>query len=219
MSPLQRTILDRELNELLEDISKLFSMTDQALANAMLALQKQDVPMAQEVVAGDERVNDLRYQIEFECLRILATQQPRAGDLRLTVASTHIANELERIADHAVGIAEVVIDLGSEEMLSNLHNALKMEKHARYMLQLAVRSFLDRDPEVAEGILRREQKLDRHYNELVALMLTQLQDNAYIRQATDLLWVGRHLQRVGDRATNIAERVIFTVTGKFVEIA
>lgn len=219
MTQLQRTVLDRELNQVLEDISKLYSMTDQGLNDAILALQQQDSALARAVTMADEGVNALRFQIESECLRILATQQPRAGDLRLTVAATHIANELERIGDHAAGIATIVERMDLEEPLANLHNIPKMEKHARNMMQQAVQAFLDHDKDAAEGITKREIKLDRHYNELLKTVLLEMQDITYIERANYLLWVGRHLERIGDRATNIAERVIFMVTGQFVEIA
>jgi len=218
MSRLQRTILDRELGEVLEDISKLYSMADQALGEALQALQSHDVAKAREIVQGDELLNQLRFQIESDCLRILATQQPRAGDLRFTVAAMHIAGELERIGDHVASIAGITERLVEEEATLMVYNVPKMVKHARRMMSRAIQSFMDHDAEAARKITRREEKLDHHYNELLGTVFSQMQDSAYVERSTFLLWIGRHLERIGDRATNIAERVVFMVTGEFIEI-
>lgn len=214
-----RSVLDRELNELRDKTQQLASMVDSALDKAMTALQTRNITLAQEVIANDEHVNALRFDIEKECLRVLATQQPAARDLRLVVATTHIAGELERIGDHACSIARVIELLEVEQPISTLHKLPKMAKRARTMVESSIHAFLAQDAEQAYALAKREDKLDRNYDELFHEMLLEMRDDEYIERANYLLWIGRHLERVGDRSTNIAERVIFMLTGEFVEIA
>jgi phosphate transport system protein len=190
-----------------------------ALDQAMESLYARDLELAQQVIANDREVNALRYLIEEECLRTLATQQPAAIDLRTVVATTHIAGELERIGDHATSIADVVERMEEEEQVASWHKLPKMAKHARRMVQQSVRAFVEHDDDMAFQIMRREEKMDKHYDRLFHEMLREMRDEAYVQRATFLLWVGRHLERAGDRATNISERVIFLATGRFVEIA
>lgn len=218
MSYPSRSLLDREITSVSDKIQQLASMVITATDKAMAALHERDVEAAGEVIEEDARVNALRYEIEEECVRVLATQQPAATDLRTIVAATHLAGELERIGDHATSIAYVVQRMQGEEPIDSLHKLPKMAKHARRMVEDSVEAFINRDTEMAYSITKREDKLDKHYDTLFNETIREMEDDAYIERATFLLWVGRHLERIGDRATNIAERVIFLTEGKFIEI-
>lgn len=213
-----RHTLDQELAILNENIMKLSSLADEAILLAMRALYEKDINLAQQVVQGDETINLLRYEIEEECFRILATQQPMAIDLRTVIAATHLAVELERIGDHAAGIARLVERLG-EEHFDSFHKLPKMTDRSREMVQTAVEAFVKRDIELAQSLFKRDDKLDKHYSKVVRETISEMQDEAYIQRGTYLLWVGHNLERIGDRATNIAERVIFMQTGQFIENA
>lgn len=213
-----RSLLDRDLAGLTDKTQQLSSMVLEALDLAMQSLHTRDLQLARDIIDQDKHVNDLRYQIEEDCLRTLATQQPAASDLRLIVATTHIAVELERIGDHASSIADVVERMAEEDQILSLHKLPKMAKHARRMVQKSIDAFLARDAEMAMTVTRREEKIDKHYDQLFHETLSEMQSENYIQRATFLLWVGRHLERVGDRAINIAERVIFMVKGEFIEI-
>lgn len=212
-----RTVLDRMLNNMRSNILRLTSMVDTAIEQAMLALSTRDAPLAQSIIANDKQINDLRYEIEEEAFRILATQQPTAGDLRAIIAAIHLAVELERIGDHAAGIARLVARLEGEENIDTLHKLPKMAKRARKMIQEAIQAYLDRDAERAKALFKRDAKIDNLYNKLFTETLAEMRDENYVRRATFLLWAGHNLERMGDRATNIAERVIFMVTGQFTE--
>ena len=212
-----RATLDRELADLRADIVRLSSMTDAAVERAMEALYARDAELAAQVVQEDTSINDLRFQVEEKCLLVLATQQPVAGDLRLIVTTIHVATELERIADHAAGIARLVGRLENEPEIDTLHKLPKMAKRARKMLAESVAAFIERDAELAQSMVRRDDKLDKHYRRLFTETLEEMRDDDYIRRATYLLWVGHDLERIGDRTTNIAERVVFMTTGEFVE--
>jgi phosphate transport system protein len=213
-----RSLLDRDLAGLMDRTQQLSSMVLEALDRSMQALHTRDVQLARNVIDHDRDVNALRYQIEEECLRTLATQQPAASDLRLIIATTHIAVELERMGDHAASIADVVERMAEEDQILSLHKLPKMAKHANRMVKKSIDAFLLRDAEMALTVTRREEKIDKHYDALFHETLGEMQSEDYIQRATFLLWVGRHLERVGDRATNIAERVVFMVRGEFIEL-
>jgi phosphate transport system protein len=214
-----RPLLDRDLIALNDKTQQLASMVVTALDRSMEALYERNVELARQVIADDQRVNELRYEIEEDCLRTIATQQPAATDLRTIIAATHIAGELERIGDHATSIARVVERVWDQEPFESLVKLPKMAKHAILMVEASVEAFLQHDASMAEEIERRENKMDQHYETLFDEVILEMRDDAYIERGTFLLWVGRHLERVGDRATNIAERVIFLTTGKFIEIS
>lgn len=214
----RRSILDKELLKLKSDIMQMNSMVDEAIDQAMTALNNRDIPQATGVIERDAQINRLRFDIEQDCLRILATQFPVATDLRMVIAAIHIAVELERIADHAAGIARLVARMADEEDIDTLHKLPKMAKRARDMVREGVEAYMQQDPERAWKMIGRDDKIDRQYNKLFRSSLEEMRDEAYLRRATFLLWVGHNLERIGDRATNIAERVIFTCTGELIEI-
>jgi phosphate transport system protein len=212
-----RSILDKDLNKLRDSILQMTSLVDSAIEQAMVALDSRDTSLAQSVINNDEQVNHLRYEIEESSLRVLATQQPMASDLRIVIAVIHLAVELERIGDHASGIARLVARMESEDEIDTLHKLPKMAKRARQMLTNCIDAFINQDAEMAKAMIGRDDKIDRQYNKLFRETLEEMRDDEYIRRATFLLWVGHNLERIGDRTTNIAERVIFMTTGEFVE--
>ena len=183
----------------------------------MIALDTRNVALAQEVVATDESINQLRFKIEEEALLILATQQPMAKDLRSVIAGIHFAVELERIGDHAAGIARLVERLEGEASLDTLYKLPKMAKRAREMVQTSVQAYVEENADLANTVMSRDDKIDKQYRKLSQNALEQMQNPEYIRRANFLLWIGHNLERIGDRALNLAERVIFMITGEFVE--
>lgn len=212
-----RTILDQELSQLKENIIRLGSAAGESIDQAMAALQSRDVALAQQVILHDEAINQMRFEVEEQALLILATQAPAASDLRAVIAAIHLAVELERIGDHAAGIARLVERMEDEEEIDTLHKLPQMAKRAREMVQQGMNAFIQHDAELAINMIKRDDKIDRQYGKLFRGVLEEMKDDTYIRRATFLLWVGHNLERIGDRATNIAERVIFMCTGEFVE--
>lgn len=212
-----RSLLDKELNNVKTNVLRMASLVDTAIGDAMLALNQRNIPLAQQVIVGDDAVNRLRYSIEEECLTILATQAPAARDLRTVIAAIHIAVELERMGDHAAGIARLVTRLEGESEIESLYKLPKMEKQARKMLQTSIDAYVHNNDAEARNLVKRDDKLDKQYRKLYQESTLAMQDSDYIRRAMYLLWVGHNLERIGDRCTNIAERVIFMSTGEFVE--
>ena len=213
-----RSILDSEFKELHENLLRLSNMVDEAINLGVIAFMTCDTALAQRVIDHDRQINLLRYEIEQKCLQILATQQPMASDLRHVLAGIYITIELERVGGHAAGIATLTQRLQSRDELLSVHQLPKMAARARKMLNDSIDAFMHRDAAAAAAIIKYDDKLDKNYTKLFRHAIQDMQNDAYIRSATYLLWAGHALERIGDRATNIAERVIFMVTGKYAEL-
>jgi phosphate transport system protein len=210
-----RGILDRELTEIQDDVLRLGNMVEQAIQLSIKALKERDVELAQQIIADDENINLLRYHIEENCVTAIATQQPVAIDLRTIISAMHIAIEMERMADHAEGIAQLVTRLAHEPLLKPLIDVPRMANIACEMLHAGLDAFLAQDPDAARVVAGRDDEIDQLYDQVFRELLTyMLQDPRNINRATFLLWVAHNLERMGDRATNICERVVFMSTGK-----
>jgi phosphate transport system protein len=156
----------------------------------------------------------MRYKIEEESLELIATQQPAARDLRMVIAGMHFAVELERMADHAEGTAVLVKRLVDEPPLKPLITIPLMAQTAQEMVRGALDAFVNYDPSLARQIAKRDDEMDAMYQQLFRELLTyMIEDPKNIGRATYLLWVTHNLERIGDRATNLCERVIFMTTG------
>jgi phosphate transport system protein len=208
-------MLDRELQQIQDDILRLGSMVEKAIQRSIKALKERDVDLAQQIIADDERINLLRYQVEEQCLTVIATQQPVAGDLRTIIAAMHIAVEMERMADHAAGIAQLTMRMADEPLLKPLIDVPRMADIACGMLHASLDAFLDYDEMAAEVIIDRDDEVDMLHDQVYRELLTyMLQDPRNINRATFLLWVSHNLERTADRVKNICERVVFMSTGK-----
>jgi phosphate transport system protein len=212
-------MLDQEMTKIQDDVLRLGSMVDAAIQRAVKALKERDVDLAQQIIAEDEQINALRYAIEEQSLAIIATQQPVATDLRIIIAAIHIAVEMERMGDHAEGIAQLVTRLAGEPLLKPLIDIPRMADVASEMLPASLDAFIARDPTAAIAVAARDEEMDQLYDQVFRELLTfMLQDPRNINRATFLLWVAHNLERIGDRITNISERVVFLTTGELKEL-
>lgn len=217
-----RSALDNELLKLNDNLTKLASLTEDALAIATISLEKFDIISARRVVVGDEEINYLRSVIEKDCQTVLARQMPQATDLRQVLAIYSICGELERIADHASGISRLVLRIAEEgkEPADALYQLPKMSKRAQKMVHQSMASYLNRDVELAMKVIARDDKLDKQYGKFSRIMfdsMNQTDIDEEITVPTYLLWMAHNIERIGDRVTNICERVIFYVTGEHFE--
>ena len=214
-----RATLDREFSAIEEDLIRLGAMVDQAIERAVHSLTDRDRVAAEALIEGDGAINDLRFRMEEECLRLIATQQPAAGDLRAVLSVLSMVPEIERMGDHAAGIAKTVLLMGDEPLLKPLIDIPRMSLTVREMLRGCLKAFVERDAEAARTIARRDDEVDMLYqaifNELIEIMASR-PDAA--KRATYLLWCGHNLERIGDRVTNIAERIVFMTTGHLDEL-
>jgi len=215
-----RESFDRRLQDLRDSILHLGQITEVAIELSIQALKEQDEDLARQVIAGDEKINDERYDLEEECLRLIATQQPTAGDLRAIVAAIHIVTELERMGDYASGIAEIAIRLADKPHLKPLIDVPRMTKIDQEMIRASLEAYFKKDPDLAIKTAKRDAEIDQLYDQIYRELLTyMLEDPKNIARATHLLWVGHKLERIADRVTNICERVIFMTTGEFKELS
>jgi phosphate transport system regulatory protein PhoU len=219
MRAMTRTDFAHQLEELRGSVVLLSSMVEKALARAVDSLTRQDVQLAQGVMQGDAAINEQRWSIEESALLIIATQQPIARDLRSIASAIHIVTDLERMADHAVGIAKIVSDIADEPLLKPLVDIPRMAEIARGMLTDSISAYIANDAEAARAVAERDDLVDTFYNQIYRELLTYMMaDPSTINRATHLLWVAHNIERIGDRATNICERVMFAVTGEMVEV-
>jgi phosphate transport system protein len=213
-----RTYFDRELQRLQDEILMLGSMVRQALADAVTALAKRDLDAARDIISGDREINSRRFRIEDDCLSLIAMQQPIARDLRLLAAMLEISTELERIGDYAKGISKINLMMGPEPLIKPLIEIPQMCEKVLDMLERSLDAFVNYDVDAARAIPLEDDEIDHLYNLVNRQLLDLIIKNpAVIDQANYLSWVAHNLERAGDRVTNICERVVYTVTGDFVE--
>jgi len=214
-----REMFERDLQKLEDELLALGSMVEQAITDSVESLKQRDRDESQRLIDQDRELNEKRYALEARALTLIATQQPAAGDLRTIAAVLSLASELERIGDYAKGIAKINLMMGEEPLLKPLIDVPRMADKTRDMLDRALQAFSERDMELARSIPEEDDEVDGLYNQVYRELLTYIiSDPRTIDQATYLLWVAHNLERAADRVTNICERVIFTVSGKLVEI-
>jgi len=217
--PVHATAFDREFQIITDDLVRMSRMGDGAIEQAMQALVERSPALAQQVIANDEQVNALRFQLEEACLALIATRQPIAGDLRRVVAALHIIDEIERMGDHAAGIAKTVTLMGETSMVKTFKKIPHMGELSRKMLADSIQAFLTRDDAWARQIAAQDSEMDQLYRSVFdKLVETMAEKKSNITQATYLMWCAHNLERIADRVTNIAERVIFMTTGDLREL-
>jgi len=210
-----RSVFERELNDIREGIATLSSQANNATARAVDALVNRDFDEAREVKKEDKITDELRYQVENACLLAMATQQPVARDVRELVSATIVAAELERCGDYAKGVAKAARRITKCGAPMDTYTLRDMDTLARNMLNRSTQAFLNRDVDSAKAVLADDEKVDAMYNDLLNKAMSDMSSTpAHIECGTWLLHAGHCLERIGDRATNIAERVIFIETGE-----
>ena len=214
-----RTEFDNALASLQDELLELGSMVEQAVVRAVDALKRRDIGLSQQIVEEDDIIDRKRFELEERCVDLIATQQPLAGDLRILIAVLHIAVELERMGDYGEGIAKISLMMGVQPTIKPLIDIPRMADMATAMLRRSLDALVNRDVDLALQICNDDDEIDALYDQVYReLLVFMIQDPKTIQRATYLLWIAHDLERVADRATNIAERVIFLVTGRLMEI-
>lgn len=214
-----RTAFERQLSEVQEDMLAMGTMVETAITRGIQALKNRDVELARGIIADDLAINKKRYETEEKILEIMATQQPLAGDLRRLVSVLHITVDLERMGDHAEGIAKIAIMLADELALKPYIDIPKMAEIAVEMLRGSMEAYCDRDTDRAREIVNRDDEVDALYDQLYGELLTfMINEPDTIQRATYLIWAAHNLERIADRVTNICERVVYLVEGKIEDL-
>lgn len=214
-----RAHFDRELTILQDRLIALGSQVEQNIIETVNAYHQRNWTVAKRLIAGDSQVNHEQIAIEEQSLRLIATQQPTAGDLRQIASIIAIASELERMNDYAKGIGQITLRVCEKPVLAPAGHLRPMAQIASTMLNQALQAFVRRDLTLAYAIYARDDEVDNLYNQTYQEILDLIiQDVQVTDQATHLLWAAHNLERTADRVGNICERVIFVVTGKIVEL-
>jgi phosphate transport system protein len=209
-----RESFERELARLHEDVSSMGAEVQRAIVRAIAALDHRDVERARSIIAEDEAINEHRFRIEAACHGLMATQQPAARDLRTLIAALMIIVDLERMADHAKGIAKTVILTANEPSFPPAPDLRRIADRVRQMLDQGLQAFATGDVALARRVCEADDEIDHLYKQLFNVLLSyMLEDPRTITRCTYLLWIAHNLERIGDLATNIAERVIYCETG------
>ncbi|GAW93569.1 phosphate signaling complex protein PhoU [Calderihabitans maritimus] len=209
-----RRAFHQELKELQQEILRMGSLVEEAIANAISSLARQDVRVAEKVINGDQYIDDLELAIEDRCIKLIATQQPMAKDLRRISAAFKIITDLERMGDYSSDIAKVTLRIAGEPLIKPLIDIPRMAELAQKMVKESLDSYVTEDPGLAARLAASDDQVDHlHYQVFRELLTYMMEDPRTIKQATQLLFVCRYLERIADHATNIGERVIYLVTG------
>ena len=200
---------DQELKHLNEKLFEMARLVEEAIGRAVKALVDREPKIAEEVIRADTTINFLEIEIDELCLKLLALQQPLAVDLRFIASALKINNDLERIGDQAVNIAERTLDLLKQPLLKPLIDIPRMATLAQKMVKDSLDAFVNRDTKLARDVCERDDEVDDLNDQIFRELLTyMMQDPKTISRAVDLILVGRHLERIADLATNICEDVV-----------
>ncbi len=213
-----RDAFHHELDELEEAVVQMATLVESAIANSVQALIQRDVELAQQVINGDGAVNEQQRAIRNKTFGVIARQAPVARDLRELVTMQLVINELERMGDHASGIAHNAIRLSSQPPVKAVVDLPEMASLVRQQVRDAIQAFVDVNIVGAREICSRDDEVDHLYRQIFDELLSSMRDVDNVPQATSLLFVAHDLERIGDRVTNVCEDIIYMVTGEIEEL-
>jgi len=214
-----RSNFERELQKLRDQILTLGSQVSENIVQSVDVLQDRNIVAAQQLIAGDKEVNQKRINIMNEALILIATQQPMAGDMRLTAAAIEISGELERVNDYVKGIARIALMIDPEPLPDAMDGLPLMAQKTRDMLRKALDAASRNDAELARTIPAEDDEVDELFNETYRRLITFVGENPdKIELANHLEWAAHNLERAADRVTNICEWVVYMTTGEYIEM-
>lgn len=203
------------LDGLEKEILKMGSLVEEQINLSVTSLVQQDMNLAQKVVSQDDIIDVLELEIEEKILKLIATQQPMAKDLRRIAAGFKIITDLERIGDNAVDIAKTTLRIDKEPFIKPLIDIPRMAEITQNMLKVALDSYINEDIELAESLAAHDDIVDGLHGQIIRELLTyMLEDPKNIKQGTHLMFVSRYLERIADHTTNLGENVIYLVTAE-----
>ena len=209
----------QQLESLHTELRALGQMVIVSITRAIAALRQQDVEAAKQIIADDDRIDQAQYRLAEHALVVMATQQPMARDLRQIVAAIEIASELERIGDYAKGIAKITVRHADQPLAKPLMDIPQMAEQAINMLGNALDAYVNEDAEAARRLSNADDTVDELVSHMRAGLIELIQsDPTTTARAVDLLFVTHNLERIADRTTNIAERVIFIDSGDILDL-
>ncbi len=210
-----RNKFDKQLEQLNNELIEMGSLIEQAIAMAINALVNSNVEKAKQAIEFDTEVDRQEKEVENLCLKLLLQQQPVAKDLRLISSALKMITDMERIGDHAADISEITITMANYSYTKNIQNIQKMAKETTVMVVNSIDAFVKKDLEIAKSVIDQDDVVDALFDDTKKDLIRLINENAEKgEQATDILMIAKYFERIGDHATNIAEWVIFSITGK-----
>ena len=214
-----REAFHQELREIEEAVIQMAALVESAIARAMQALNRHDPALAEEVIVSDAAVNDFHRSIRSRCISVMARQAPMARDLRQLVTVQLVISELERMGDHAAGVAKQVAHMSQAQIQPEMGDIEELALLVREQVRDGIQSFVDVNVRQARDVAQRDDEIDHRYRQLFTRLLDRMaHDAGLIQDATSLLFVVHDLERIGDRVTNICEDVIYMVTGEIEDL-
>lgn len=216
-----RELYEKQLEKLKQYIEEMGRLIEKAIEDAVDALVKKNPEEAEDTASHDDEVNHMEREIENLCLNLLLTQQPVATDLRMVSSALKMATDMERIGDHAADISEITLILAKTGYPneSDLEQLQKMAAEAIRMVKDSVEAYMTKDAQKAIDVIRHDDVVDQYFVDIKQTIIKEINDN--IRngeQEADVLMIAKYLERIGDHATNIAEWVLFYITGEHPDI-
>jgi phosphate transport system protein len=218
VSPMPREHYDEQLRQLQEHLLRLGGQVEAAVGAAIASFQHHDIEAARRVIAEDDIIDRAQYALEDRALNLIARQAPLAADLRLISAVISVAGELERVGDYAEGIAKLTVRGAMDVPLEPPPQVAHMARLSQQMLRDALDAFVRRDVEAARRLGVADDEVDELTTVVQDHLLDRLRQPAHVEPALRLFFVTHNLERVADRATNIAERIVFLVTGEIKDL-
>ncbi|MEX1194102.1 MAG: phosphate signaling complex protein PhoU [Dehalococcoidia bacterium] len=212
-------MFEKQLAEIQEDMLVMAGMVQDAIVQGVDALRLRDVALARRIIAQDADINAKRYETEEKCIELISLQAPLASDLRAIISVLHITVDLERMGDHAEGIAKIALMLADEPPLKPFIDIPRMAQIAIEMMEGSLQAYKQRDPLLARQVIGRDDEVDALYDQVYhELLMFMIEERGTIQRATYLIWVAHNLERIADRVTNICERVVYLVEGKIQDL-
>jgi phosphate transport system protein len=210
-----RSGFERQLAEVQEDMLVMAGMVETSIIQSIEALRLRDVALARRTIENDAEIDRRRYEVEERCIELISLQAPLASDLRTIISVLHISVDLERMGDHAEGIAKIALMLADEPPLKPYIDIPRMAEVAIDMLHGSVEAYKMRDTKRAREIIDMDDVVDGLYEQVYhELLLFMIDDPTLTQRATYMIWVAHNLERIADRTTNICERVVYLVEGR-----
>jgi phosphate transport system protein len=209
----------KQLENLQKYVLDMGHMMEKLTRNSIVALVNQDVELAKRVIDGDDEIDDFAFEIEDRCVRLIATEQPVAKDLRIILTSLKVVTDIERMADHGVDIGKIAIRLANECYMKPVIDIPRMGDNAIEMVNDSLDAYVNRDIELAHKVCARDDMIDEMYEKLLKELNGYARiDEENIYQAGNFLLVAKYLERIADHATNICEWIVYIVTGEKKEL-
>lgn len=213
-----RDFYEKQLERLNSYLEEMGILIEHAIQESILALMRQDREEAKKTIQYDSEINNKEREIENLCMTLLLSQQPVATDLRMVSAALKMVTDMERIGDHAADIAELTLLLAENGVPADLSEIEKMAKETTYMVKESVDAYIQRDTKKASHVIAYDDVVDDYFVKIRMMIIKRINENIQDgEQAADILMIAKYLERIGDHATNIAEWVLFYITGEHPE--